>query len=251
MLFYFLTKKSNKVFNERMVIIFTFNSFIGPDLFKIPRVFLFPDNTIILGLDHFLHSVLGWCIWSFTISLVFWQLSNIKAKYPDAMTYFNTVKVIASAGLMHLGIDVFDTSHVGVYSSLRFIPWLEETRFNFDTFHTGWNYTEGLLTLPSTKVGIVVLFLIGLGFLFLISFFMLKKRIKMGLISALAFFLVIITLIILFGSQIVYREHDLGYFIYLALFYLVPLGLLYWARQDTRVEMNPRLIYENGWRFRK
>ena len=40
LLFYFITRNSRKVFNERMVIIFTFNSFIGPDLFKIPRLFL-------------------------------------------------------------------------------------------------------------------------------------------------------------------------------------------------------------------
>lgn len=245
LLFLFLTRSAHHRFNERSVILLAFNSLIGPDFMKIPRLFFFQDNVILKELDIFLHSAVGWVAWSFAISLILWPLCNIKARYPESVTYFNTVKVIAAAGIMHQGLDVLDTS-AGGYGSLRIVPWVDATRVNLDLFNTGWTYPDGLLSLPSRTLGMGALFLIGLGFLVLLSWLLLKKKMKATLVAALLFVVTVVTIVLLFGSRIVAHEHDLGYLLYAGLYFVLPLCSLAWACQDVRLQLDSKCIFANA-----
>ncbi len=239
---YLVSRNSPRVFNERMVIVFALNAFIGPDLIKIPRIFIAPADPVLLALDQYLHSVFGWITWSFGIALLFWQLANVRARYPESITYFNSVKLVMGAGFTHLGLDILDLSQEG-YGSLSVFPWDPSTAINLDTFHTGWYFTDGILDIGSRRLGAALLLGTGLLFLAMLVYFLVKKRdVKRSIIGASIFVAIIIAMIALFGSEIVYDEHDLGYFVYMSLFLFVPLALIYWAMQDTRITIDARRI---------
>ncbi len=239
---YLVSRNSPRVFNERMVIVFALNAFIGPDLIKIPRIFIAPADPVLLALDQYLHSVFGWITWSFGIALLFWQLANVRARYPESITYFNSVKLVMGAGFTHLGLDILDLSQEG-YGSLSVFPWDPSTAINLDTFHTGWYFTDGILDIGSRRLGAALLLGTGLLFLIMLVYFLVKKKdVKRSIIGASIFVAIIIAMIALFGSEIVYDEHDLGYFVYMSLFLFVPLALIYWAMQDTRITIDARRI---------
>ncbi|MHA1716106.1 MAG: hypothetical protein ACTSXP_10710 [Promethearchaeota archaeon] len=241
---YFLTKNSKKRFNERMVILFALNSFIGPDLFKIPSMFIFPSNLALRSLNLFLHSIIGWLLWSFIISVPYWIAFQYKARYPDALLYFNVVKINIAAGMMHLGFDVLDLSRSAIYGNLRIVSWDESTAFNLDSFHSGWNYPTGVFTISSIRLGAGILFLIGLSFLMVLTWLLLKKKVGRATILAGMFVVLVFIMILLFGSRIVGYEHDLGYFVYASTFFLGPVVLLFWSFQDVNAEMKVKCIYE-------
>lgn len=229
LLFHLVSKGGRRVFTERAVIVFAFNAFIGPDIFKIPRVFIDPGNATLLALDQALHSIVGWVAWAFLVAVPFWLLARVKASQADTLPYTSTAILVLGAGLTHLGLDVLDLSQEG-YGSLSVLPWDPSTSFNLATFHTGSTWDGLVQGLPS-RAGAAILFATGLCFLCLISYFLLRKRTRHAIIAAGIFVGTVTGLVVMFGSGIVYGEHDLGYLVYLSVFFFVPLALMYWSLQ--------------------
>ena len=81
-IFYSLSKSLDleKKFNERMLYLYIFNSFIGPDIFKVFYAFKLDFLALENPLTYFVHSLLGWPIWCLGIMWIWYYVINIGAK---------------------------------------------------------------------------------------------------------------------------------------------------------------------------
>lgn len=218
--------KSEKKFGKAHVIIFTINSFIGPDFGKITMIAT--DSMVIV--NDAIHNIVGWLLVSIPLSVLYLFIFN-KFKTPKkrkpSISYVNILKLIIGAGIFHFSLDCLDQT-TRIFPNFPIFPdWgvsVESLSLNGITY-------EGLLPDAWTGLGLTELFIISMAFLVLIIWFFYKKSIKITMIVAALYVLIIIGMIIVFGTDIVHDENDFGFFIFGLFFWILPLALSVWSYQ--------------------
>ncbi len=224
------SKNSSRVFTPHLVILFTLNSFIGPDLFNI--VLMYGRTSIIETIHAFVHSLVGFWIVTPGLAVVYYLIMNAKRKGAEKIPYLPMVITIGAAGILHFALDILDYG-------IRVFP-LVDYYWDIETFQTGSTNSVGPLSGIFPFFSTTELFLVGLGWMCVLIYVLLKKSEKQVFLVATIFLGTIIGLLLLFGNQIVRGEHDLGYLAYALIFWVLPLALCYIAGipQDHPCLMN-------------
>lgn len=219
--------RSERRFGKAHVIIFTINSFIGPDLGKISMIAA--DRMVLV--NDAIHNIVGWILISFPLALLYFYIFNkfnSPKKRQPPISLSNVLRLIIAAGIFHFSLDCLD-------QTTRIFP-------NFDIF-PDWGISvailslngityEGLLPEVAAGFGFTELFMISIVFLVIIICFFYKKSLKSTMIVAGVYVLVILGLLITLGTDIVHDENDLGFLIYGAFFWILPLALCVWSYQE-------------------
>jgi hypothetical protein len=244
--------KSERQFGKAHVIVFALNSFIGPDIGKIGlAIGPLSANPIIWFINDAIHNVFGWLLFSIPLTILyFWifngfrqspirnfnpphkktqdmQLNNRKIQIHT----FSILKLLIAAGITHFSIDALD-SEVRVFPSNSIFPYVT---FSVEGFKSGAWYTEGPFTSIFPWFGMSELFLIGIVFLILIIYAFYKKPLKWVYILSIIFVILIVGILILFGSDIVREENDLGFLFYCSIFWVIPIGFMIWSYEPTPI----------------
>ena len=114
LIFYTITlnRESEKKFTERMVIIFAFNSMIGPDIFTMLNAFKLEDVANAIPIRATVHSALGWPLWCLAIMWLWYFVINIRSTEQTKLSMKSTLLLLIAAGEIHFFLDALDA---GIY----------------------------------------------------------------------------------------------------------------------------------------
>jgi len=224
-IFYILSRSLDleKKFNERMLYLSIFNSFIGPDLFKV--FFSFNLDFLVLGnpLTYFVHSLIGWPVWCLGLMWIWYFILNIGSTEENKITKGTTLLLLIAVGEMHFFLDAIDTGvHLIAFGEFQiYIP--RDAFFFAKDF-----YTYGPLHDVFPWFSMFEMFLIGLFFLIMFTYVLFKKELKHVYIVIGIGVVVILSCFILFGSIVFGMENDIGVaMLFLSLIFLPILMIIY------------------------
>ncbi|MFO8019764.1 MAG: hypothetical protein R6U96_14160 [Promethearchaeia archaeon] len=211
--------KSEKRFNERMVVLVAFNSFIGPDIFTM--FYAFNLDPSVIPIRPFVHSVIGWVIWSGGIMWLWYYIINYKAKGEERISFLATFVLLVAAGEAHFFLDFFDNGVdlIG-FGGFHLHLTLQEN------FLIAFDYPYGPLHTLFPWFSMTELFFIGLGFMILLIYSLFHWKLRYTYFIAIIFLTTLVILYLLFGSYIVSFENDFGIIILFGGFLLVPIYLM-------------------------
>ncbi|MHA1293188.1 MAG: hypothetical protein ACTSQJ_11010 [Promethearchaeota archaeon] len=223
LIFYVITNSeywnSEKRFTERMVVLFSFNSFIGPDIFTMFYAFNIDTNQI--PIKAFEHSLIGWPIWCLGIMWIWYYVINIKSTEGTQLSKRSTLLLLISAGEIHFFLDMLDD---GV-DLIGFGNWHVHLTLQ-GNFLIGMAYQYGPLHEIMPWFSMTEMFFIGLIFMIILIYSIFRWEFKYTLIIASLFLLTIFLLYFLFGSIVFGFENDLGVSLYFGTLLIIPLILM-------------------------
>jgi hypothetical protein len=229
LILYTISQKWNteKKFTERMVIIFAFNSMIGPDIFTMLNAFRLGEVANSIPIRATVHSVLGWPLWCLIIMWLWYYVINIRSTEKTKLSMKATLLLLIAAGEMHFFLDTLDAGmYIFGYGDLSIRVTLQ------DLFLIDDIYTVGPLTnvLPWFSMG--EMFLVGLLFMIVLIYTIFRKQLIYTYITAGIFLTSIVILYFLLGSNILGgSEHDIGVTLYFGGLFIIPLGLMVLAME--------------------
>ncbi|MBD3352398.1 MAG: hypothetical protein GF364_13000, partial [Candidatus Lokiarchaeota archaeon] len=145
---------SEKEFSKSHLIIFTINSFIGPDIGKIGVIAGAPSYII----NDMIHNIIGWIIFSIPLSIlylfIFNKFKSPKVK-PSPISFPSILKLIIGAGVLHLGLDVLDQP-TRVFPNFSLFP---DWAISIDNLRLGHILAEGPLYSYFPNFGFMELFI--------------------------------------------------------------------------------------------
>ncbi|MGV9170998.1 MAG: hypothetical protein ACOC44_09955 [Promethearchaeia archaeon] len=211
--------ESEKRFNERMVVLVAFNSFIGPDIFTM--FYAFNLDASVIPIRPFVHSILGWIAWSGLIMWLWYYIINYKAEDTERVSFLATFFLLVAAGEAHFFLDFLDNGVdlIG-FGDLHMHLTLQ------DNFLLGYDYMYGPLHPIFPWVSMTELFFIGLGFMILLIYSLFNWKLIWTYMIAGIFLGTLLLLYLLFGSYIVGFENDFGIIILFGGFLLLPVSLM-------------------------
>ncbi|MHA1149780.1 MAG: hypothetical protein ACTSR8_16210 [Promethearchaeota archaeon] len=228
LVFYTITNSQNftseKKFTERMVILFAFNSFIGPDIFTM--FYAFNIDTNVIPIKPFVHSMLGWPVWCLGIMWVWYYIINIRSTELTKLSKSSTLLLLIGAGEIHFYLDMLDSS----VALIGFGDWSIHLSLQ-ENFLTGMTYQYGPFYALAPWFSMTEMFFIGLFFLVLLIYSMFRWELKYTILIAGLFILLIFTLYSVFGSIIFGFENDFGITLYFSLLFLLPMLLMILAME--------------------
>lgn len=232
-----LTEKNEKKFTNEHLIVFTLNSFVGPDFLKLiyPFVKTLYSNDIFNFLNMIFHTVFGWFFASILLSLLYFVIfryATVEGKKGNPpLNILQIYLLIVAGGITHFALDLID---YGVYL--------------FPSFYTTETYGAVLITYEDLKTAQSMptgplsevfpwfsggeLLIIGVVSMFILIWMLNNKEIKYVYLAAGAFVGLMVLIMLLFGGQVVYKENDLGYLLFFLFFILFPLYLIKFSMND-------------------
>ena len=229
LIFYTITqhRESEKKFTERMVILFAFNSMIGPDIFTMLYAFRLGDVANAIPIRATVHSALGWPLWCLIIMWIWYYVINIRSTEQTKLSRKSTLLLLIAAGEMHFFLDALDA---GIYIFGYGDWWVHVSLQNL--FLIDDIYSTGPLTKFFPWFSMGEMFLVGLFFMILMIFSMFRWQLKYTYLIAGIFLATVIGLYFLLGSTILGgTEHDIGITLYFGGLFLIPLVLMVWAME--------------------
>ncbi len=222
-IFYTMSQRWNpeKKFTERMVILFSFNSMIGPDIFTMMYAFHMGNIAEQIPIRPFVHSILGWPVWCLGIMWIWYFVINLRSTDDTKLSKLSALLLLIAAGEMHFYLDMLDDGvHLIAFGNWGvYLSWQ-------DNFLTGMKYQYGPLSDTFPWFSMTEMFFIGLVFMILLIYTLFKKELIWTYIVAGIFFASIIGLYFLFGSYIFGFENDFGVILYFGTLFIVPLMLM-------------------------
>ncbi len=224
LIFYTITLKWNteKRFTERMVILFAFNSMIGPDIFTMLNAFHLGEIADAIPLRATVHSALGWPLWCLIIMWLWYYVINIRSTEQTKLSKKSTLLLLIAAGEMHFFLDALDAGiYIFGYGDWRIHITLQ------DLFLIDDLYPTGPLTNVLPWFSMAEMFIVGLFFMILMIYSLFRWQLKYTFLVAGIFLTTIISLYLLLGSNILGgSEHDVGVTFYFGGLFLIPLALM-------------------------
>jgi len=226
LIFYIITNNENwnseKKFTERMVIIFAFNSMIGPDIFTALNAFRLGELADSIPIRATVHSILGWPLWCLIIMWLWYYAINIRSTEQTKLSLKSTFLLLVAAGEIHFFMDAMDAGlYVFGYGDWRLHVSIENL-FMIDTI-----YQTGPLTNIFPWFSMGEMFILGLFFMIILIYSLFRWEMKYTWLTAGAFLGIIVSLYFLLGAGILGgEEHDMGAIIYYGGLLLLPLGLM-------------------------
>lgn len=216
-----LNLNAKKGFSKAHVIIFTVNSFVGPDIGKIAAAFG-PYTYVV---NDIIHNIFGWFIFSIPFTFLYFYIFNgfRPLKALKNISFKSIYLLILGAGILHYGYDVLDQS-VRLFPKFWVLP---DWTISLETFKTGLSMPTGVLTYLFPDFGFTELFIISIFFLIIIIWSFYKKPLKTTIIVAMIYLAIIIGLLFLLGSDIVHGENDLGLLFYGIIFWAFPITMMF------------------------
>jgi hypothetical protein len=237
LLLYIITQNSPRRFKAEHIIVFALNGFIGPDISKFFSPFFgagYWENPIYIGMNQFIHSIIGWLIVAIPLAGIYFALflrtKEKKETGQSPISYIHIYFLIIAAGFNHFGIDMLDYP-------VRLLPAVISNQywFGLEMLQTGYSLAEGPLWSSFGWFDDKYLLIIGLGFMILLIWLLKNKPVKWALIAGLIFGLIVYGTILLIGSNIVANEHDIGYLIYAFFAWIGPLLLCYASMEKNKL----------------
>ncbi len=228
LVFYTMSKKWNleKKFTERMVILFSFNSMIGPDIFTMLYAFQLGQVAEQIPIRPFVHSMLGWPVWCLGILWVWYYVINLRSTDDTKLSKMSALLLLIAAGEMHFYMDMLDEGvHLIAFGKWGVFLTLQ------DNFLTGMAYQYGPLHGIFPWFSMTEMFIIGLVIMIFLIYTLFKKELIWTYIVAGIFFAAIIGLYFLFGSYIFGFEDDYGITVYFLSLFIAPLALMVLAME--------------------
>lgn len=222
LLLYTISQQWNleKRFTERMVVVFAFNSMIGPDIFNILYAVHLDELVNSIPIKSFVHSLLGWPIWCLGIMWIWYYVVNFKSTKQTKISKRATLLLLIAAGEMHFYLDFLDN---GV-NLIGFSDWSVHLNLQ-EHFLTGESYVYGPLFELVPWFSMFELFLIGIVFMILMIYSLFRWQLKYTYIIALVFLITLFILYFLVGSIIFGKENDIGVTLYFGLLFLIPFSM--------------------------
>jgi len=230
LLFHTITLKWNtkKKFTERMVILFSFNSMIGPDIFTM--LYAFDLDPTLIPIKPFVHSILGWPIWCLGIMWIWYYVVNLRSTEQTRLSKKSTLLLLIAAGEMHFFLDFLD---YGVWL-IGYGDWTILLTLQ-DHFFIGMAYPYGPLHEMMPWFSMTEMFAIGLAFMILMIYSLFRWELKYTYLIAIIFLGVILICYVLFGSYVVGYENDFGIILYFGIFFIIPLILMILAMEERGI----------------
>lgn len=218
---------AKKRFSKAHVIIFTINSFIGPDIGKIAAAFG-PYNYVV---NDIIHNIFGWFVFSIPFTFLYFYIFNgvRPLNSPKSISFKSIYLLILGAGIFHYGYDLLDQS-VRLFPKLDIFP---DWTISLETFKTGLSMPTGILSYLLPDFGFTELFIISMFFLVIIIWSFYKKPLKTTIIIAIIYLTIIIALLYLLGSNIVHGENDFGLLFYGIIFWGFPIALMFLSFESS------------------
>ncbi|MHA1733432.1 MAG: hypothetical protein ACTSU5_15905 [Promethearchaeota archaeon] len=213
------SKSSKRVFTPHLVILFALNSFIGPDIFNIAR--LYHDTPTVEVIHSFVHSIVGFWVVALGLAVIYYYLLNAKRKKAERTPFSSIYLVIGAAGLLHFTLDILD-------QAVRLFP-LANVWIRLGDFHTGETYATGPLESVAPWFSTTELFIVGIAWMLVLIYALIRRGERDTYIVAGLFLACVMLLLFLFGSQLVRGENDIGWAAYGLLFWVAPIALCYIA----------------------
>lgn len=211
--------ESENRFTERMVILVALNSFIGPDIFTM--FYAFNIDSSIIPIKPFVHSLIGWVVWSAGIMWLWYYVINYKAEDKEKLSLIAIFVLLVAAGEMHFfldfldnGVDLIGFGEYHIHLTLQ------------DNFLIGFDYPYGPLHPIFPWFSMTELFFIGLGFMVLLIYSLFNWKLLWTYTIAAIFLGALLILYILFGSYIVGFENDFGIIILFGGLLILPIVLM-------------------------
>jgi len=226
LIFYLITNSENwnseKKFTERMVIIFAFNSMIGPDIFTSLYAFRLGELAEAIPIRSTVHSIFGWPLWCLVIMWIWYYVINIRSTEQTKLSLKSIFLLLVAAGSIHFFMDAIDA---GLYI-FGYADWRIHVSFE-DLFMIDTIYQTGPLTDLFPWFGMGHMFLVGLFFMILLIYSLFRWELKYTWVIAGIFLGVIVLLYFLLGAGILGgEEHDMGAILYFGGLLLLPLALM-------------------------
>ena len=230
MIFYSITQniEMEKKFTERMVILFAFNSMIGPDIFTVLNAFHLEELSNSILIKPFVHSILGWPIWCLGIMWIWYYLINIRSTELTKLSRKSTLLLLIAAGEMHFFLDILDD---GVWL-IGFGSW--NIHITLQNFYSGMAYQYGPLHEAMPWFSMTEMFFIGLLFMILLIYSLFRWEFKYTVVVASIFLATIFICYYLFGSIVFGYENDFGITIYFGGLFLLPMLLMVLAMEAPK-----------------
>ena len=209
-----------------MVIIFAFNSMIGPDIFTMLYAFHLGEVANTIPIRPTVHSILGWPIWCLFIMWIWYYVINIRSTEQTKLSMKSTFFLLVAAGEMHFYLDLLDdgVNLIG-YGSDSIRLTLE------DNFLIGMAYQTGPLSEAMPWMSMTEMFFIGLIFMIILIYSLFRWQHKYTFLVAGIFLGTVILCYYLFGSYVYGYENDLGIILYFGGLFLLPLSLMILAME--------------------
>ncbi len=229
-------EKGGKTFQKEHVIILALNSFIGPDYSKFLSPFFgreYWESTAYQQINGFSHSIIGWLILSFPFALLYYSLFRYtgqgKREKNAPISYMHVLILIIAGGMNHFGMDMLD-------SSVRVFPPIisKEYSLSITSFYTGSMLAEGDLWDTLSWFSTRYYLMLGIIFMIILIYMLNKKSLKAVWITAIAFSVIVFSLIYFIGSRSVSYENDLGLFLYAMFAWIIPLYLCYASMEKNK-----------------
>ncbi|MHA1339067.1 MAG: hypothetical protein ACTSRZ_03640 [Promethearchaeota archaeon] len=212
---------TNPKFTKAHVIIFTINSFVGPDIGKMGIIF----GPISYLMNDIIHNFIGWICFAFPLAILYFFIFNkfkLPKKRKPSISFLHVYELIFAAGLIHFSLDVLDQS-MPIFPNFDIFP---EWRISLEGLKTGYSIS-GILSQFYPDFGFGELFIICMFFLVVIIWTFYKKTLKITIIVASVFIFTLICLFIFFGSALTHHENDIGFTLYGVIFWIAPIFICY------------------------
>ena len=244
----FLAKVSKGELNYRHAIIFSVNSWFGPDIFGwMPY---YGDGA---KLYMFIHGI-GWPIIALAVAIPWFFVNNSKLTWKPFkidkrlkddkyyLPYLQVFCLVAGGGLFHQFVDIIGhPSYVYHPGAGEVVPWGVVWMLSGDNYFT-YDWILGTGYFPCGNyyefAEFYVFFGIAAPLLFLFGFFVIPRKEGKGLLPLSILFFLAYTLVLgsaylipsLDGPWVLTGgEADFGIMVYFGIFFFIPMTLLYWG----------------------
>ena len=220
------SKYTKKHFGNAHLIILALNAFIGPDLGKIGlAIGTITESplgySIVFGINNWIHNIFGWFVFAIPLAFLYYAIFNGFKGQRKQIRLKSIYILMMGAGLLHFAMDTLD-SNVRLFPNSPIFP---DYHLGIEMLKTGYTIVDGPLAAIFPWFSMSELLLMGIFFLIVLIWALYNKSLKVVMIIAGIFVSLIIGIAFLFGSQVYQNENDLGFFIYAAIFWFIPLAL--------------------------
>ena len=219
---------SDKKFSKYHVFILFLNNFLGPDV------------GWILGLGRFTHSLFGWIIFSFVLTIPYHYFTKFTIDIKDSrnieiielkenrLSYLNTFYLVTAGGILHNYLDEI-INYGGTFNLFPELGQIEPIRWNLDDFINLWS--DGILH-GNPVISIIIGFILVFSFIFVFVLY-LKNTSRLTFLMMLSHMVTFLVLFYILGQPLTFHS-DAGAILFVFIYWGLPLILCVLSTREFR-----------------
>ncbi|MBY9006142.1 MAG: hypothetical protein KGD63_05245 [Candidatus Lokiarchaeota archaeon] len=217
---------SEKKFSKYHVFILFLNNFLGPDV------------GWIFGIGRFTHSLFGWIIFGFILTIAYHYFTKFTIKIKDfknieivelkefRLSYLNTLFLVTAGGILHNYLDEM-INYGGTFNLFPQLGQIDSIRWSLDDFINLWS--EGILQ-GNSVISIIIGFILVFSFILVFILF-LKKTSRLTFLMMISHMLIFLILFYLLGQSLTFHS-DAGAIVFVSIYWGIPFLLCVLSTQN-------------------